>query len=373
LKNNTAKVKELEAIKQTNTNSISDLESKKTALAKKIEDLKSQLTNTETKNTNLESITVEQKKKIKSLTTSTENLKNSSDEVTTSNQKLNKKIKALKQEASLKKSINTELINDLEKVNKSSNSQITQLNTEVKTLKNNLEKVNKSSDSHIAQLNTEVKTLKSEITNLETSKSTLSTDLLKEKNAHKQAKSGLSATVKNKTKKVKELSLELNNANDELNILKATQATHNDITTGLNTQVTDLNNKLDVLNNQLKTSNNDVNTLQATNTELKELFIQKDFELNGVKPSEMVKQTSNKPAPKIIKNKRTFYTVQFGVFMQEQVNASIRDLDNVWYNTTENGTYVYYSGEFTSPHEATAHKNKVATLYPNAFVVILTK
>jgi hypothetical protein len=59
--------------------------------------------------------------------------------------------------------------------------------------------------------------------------------------------------------------------------------------------------------------------------------------------------------------------------MQEQVNASIRNLDDVWYNTTENGTYVYYSGEFNSPQEVTAHKNKVAELYPNAFVVTLTK
>ena len=88
----------------------------------------------------------------------------------------------------------------------------------------------------------------------------------------------------------------------------------------------------------------------------------------------MKKQISNTPpAPKVLRNKKTFYTVQFGVFMQEQVNSSIKNLDNVWYNTTENGTYVYYSGEFSSPQEVTAHKNKVVELYPNAFIVTLTK
>ena len=353
--------------------------------------------------------------KVEELKTTNKNLQNISNEMTTKNQQLNKQTSSLKQEIILEKSINTDLINDLDKDQKLFNRKITQLNTEIKTLRseasklknsadeattnnqqlnkeikalkqevslnksinaelvNDLEKVNKSSNSQITQLKTKVKTLKSKVNKLETSNSTLSTDLSKEKSAHKQAKSGLSTAIKNKNVEVKGLSSELNNTNNELNILKTKQATHNNITSDLNTQVTDLNNRIEELNNQLKNSTNNVTTLEATNSDLKELFIQKDFELNGVKPSEMIKQTPNKPAPQVLRNKKIFYTVQFGVFMQEQVNFSIRSLDDVWYNTTENGTYVYYSGEFNSPQEVTAHKNKVAELYPNAFVVTLTK
>ena len=60
--------------------------------------------------------------------------------------------------------------------------------------------------------------------------------------------------------------------------------------------------------------------------------------------------------------------------MQVQVYSTLKALDDVWYETTEQGTYVYLSGEFKNPQEATVHKNKVAALgYPNAFVVTLTK
>jgi len=49
-------------------------------------------------------------------------------------------------------------------------------------------------------------------------------------------------------------------------------------------------------------------------------------------------------------------------------------LDEVWYETTKHGTYVYLSGQFKNPQEASAHKNKVVALgYHNAFVVTLRK
>ena len=96
--------------------------------------------------------------------------------------------------------------------------------------------------------------------------------------------------------------------------------------------------------------------------------------MNGVKPSELTKQTNTYPTPKEIKGASTIYAVQFGVFMQVQVYSTLKTLDDVWYETTEQGTYVYLSGEFKNPQEATAHKNKIAALgYPNSFVVTLTK
>ncbi len=332
------------------SSAISNLKNENTTLSQEVEKLKTKTNNIKAKNTDLSSITIAQEKEIKSLTTTNNNLQNSSNEATTRNQQLNKEISSLKQDVSLEKSINAELKNDLDKDQKLFNSQITQLNTEVKTLK-------------------------SEIKELKKSNSTLVGDLSEEKNAHKKAKNGLSTTVKNKTAEIKELSSELNNVNNELNILKATQAKHDKVTSNLNTQITNLNNRIELLNNQLNISNTDITTLQATNAELKELFILKDFELNGVKPSEMVKQTSNTPpAPKNLKNTNTSYTIQLGVFMKEQVSASITSLESFWYTTTENGTYVYYSGEFNSPKEAASHMNTLISQgHPNAFVTTLTK
>jgi hypothetical protein len=143
----------------------------------------------------------------------------------------------------------------------------------------------------------------------------------------------------------------------------------------LNSQSSLLKAKQLELNNKLQTLNKEVSKLETTNSELKELFILMDFEVNGVKPSEMIKQTSSTPAaPTVLKGNKTIYTVQFGVYMQEQSYASTSKLNDVWHNTTENGTYVYYSGEFNSPQEAANHKNNLISKgYKNAFVVTLTK
>jgi hypothetical protein len=195
------------------------------------------------------------------------------------------------------------------------------------------------------------------------------------KSAHQETASGLSKSIINKESEIKKLTTKLNKANNELATLKKTQEKHNDITANLN-------NKAKLLTTQLKIENDKNIALQITNDELKELFIRKDFEINGMKTSKIVKKTAKivkktakkPPTPKIVKSKKTFYTTQLGVFMKEQEDASIRSLDSFWYTTTDNGTYVYYSGEFNSPQEATAYKNKVAVLgYPDAFVTTLTK
>ena len=60
--------------------------------------------------------------------------------------------------------------------------------------------------------------------------------------------------------------------------------------------------------------------------------------------------------------------------MQEQSYNSMRDIDNLWYSNTEQGTYIYYSGEFNKPEAAAAHMKKlIAKGYDNAFVVTLNK
>ena len=100
----------------------------------------------------------------------------------------------------------------------------------------------------------------------------------------------------------------------------------------------------------------------------------KDFEVNGIKPSELTEITTTFPSPEELVGNKKIYAVQFGVYMTIQPYTSLKGLDEVWYETTQHGTYVYLSGQFKSPQEATAHKNTLVSLgYPNAFVVTLTK
>ena len=333
------------------------------------------------KNTSLANITTEQEKEITALTTAIENFRNTSNQSSATNKQLNKKISGLKQQISLEKATNTDLTNDLNKINKSTNTQITQLTTEVKTLKNKVAK-------------------------LQTSNSTLSADLSTEKSAHQNTKSGLSKSVKNKTteintltaelynakeqlktakktaKNLKEcatntstLSVDLKNANTELITLKTTQTKHDKVTADLNSKITVLSNQISTLELQLQTTKSEISALETSNTELKALFIQKDFELNGVKASDMVKETTVYiPTPKNLKSNKVVYAVQLGMFMQTQSASVYKNLDAVWYQSNENGTYQYLSGEFSSPKEAADHQKAInAKGYSSAFVVTITK
>lgn len=355
-------------------NTIKELESSKAQLLNEINTLK-------VKNTELGSISSTQEKEITTLTTAIDNFRATSNQASATNKQLNKKISGLKQQISLEKATNTNLTNDLNKINKSTNTQITQLTTEVKTLKNKVAK-------------------------LQTSNSTLSADLSTEKIAHKNTKSGLSKSVKNKTTEINTLTAELNNAkeqlktakktaknlkecatnastlsvdlrnaNTELRTLKTTQTKHDKVTADLNSKITVLSNQISTLELQLRTTKSEISALEISNTELKALFIQKDFELNGVKASEMVKETTvYVPTPKNLKSNKVVYAVQLGMFMQTQSASAYKNLDAVWYQSNENGTYQYLSGEFSSPKEAADHQKAInAKGYTSAFVVTITK
>ena len=342
LKSNNEKIGGLEAIITKNTTLIINLTEEKSALSTGVTKLTETTTRLNTKNTELAAVTIEQEKEIVSLQSAITDLKSKNTSTNSTNKQQTKKINDLKQQVTIEKSVSTNLTNDLNKVNKSSNSKIKKLTTEVNILK--------------IQLNT--------TTNINTS---LTSDLAAEKITHSKTKNGLSNSVKNKA-------AELKNAKQEISVLEKINNKHNDIVNDLNSQLTLLKGIQLELNTEVQTLNKKISNLETNNVELKELFILKDFELNGVKPSELTKQTNTYPTPKEIKGTSTIYAVQFGVFMQVQVYSTLKALDDVWYETTEQGTYVYFSGEFKNPQKATVHKNKVAALgYPNAFVVTLTK
>ena len=280
-----------------------------------------------------------------------------------------------------------------------------QLKSETTSLTNDLNKLSKSSNSKIKKLTNEVSALKTQINTTTNKNKNLSTDFSAEKIAHSKTKNDLSKSITNKIIEIKALEAKLNttieklksankngdlaskctkkaailtnklkNANQEIIILENIKNKHNNIVNELNIKLSLLKAKQLELDNKVQALNKKISNLETTNIELKELFILKDFEVNGIKPSKLTKQAKTYPVPKEIKGTSTIYSVQFGVFMQAQGHSTLEGLDDVWYETTELGTYVYLSGEFKDPQEATAHKNKVTALgYPNAFLVTLTK
>jgi hypothetical protein len=137
----------------------------------------------------------------------------------------------------------------------------------------------------------------------------------------------------------------------------------------------ELNNQILTLTNSLNSENEQKRILEKKNFDLKELFILKDFEVNGIKPSEKVDKNikiENKIAP--LKVDQKIYSVQIGVYSQKQNYNKTNAIDYVWYKATEQGTFIYYSGEFNLPQNAALHmKNIISKGYKNAFVVTLTK
>ena len=60
--------------------------------------------------------------------------------------------------------------------------------------------------------------------------------------------------------------------------------------------------------------------------------------------------------------------------MQEQKDNFTNIVQDIWYNTTEQGTYIYYSGEFDSLQEATNRRNElIKNGFNNASIVTLNK
>jgi hypothetical protein len=332
------------------------------------------------KNSNQDAVTIEREKEIASLNRIIANLKIKNTTTSSTNNQETKKIEALNQQIIIEKSVNTNLTNDLDKSNKLSNSEITKLNNEVNNLKN------------------QIKTT----TNINTK---LSADLSAEKIAHGKTKNGLSNSVNNKSAEIKALEDQLNTTNQqlksankkgalvkecakneatltnelkntklEISILRNIKNKQDSIVKHLNSQLSLLKAKQLNLNTEVLDLNKKTSDLETTNIELKELFILKDFEANGVKPSDLIKNTNAYSTPKDLEGNSIIYAVQFGVFMQVQSYSTLKVLDEAWYEKTKHGTYVYLSGKFKNPKEATAHKNKVAALgYPNAFVVTLRK
>ena len=57
--------------------------------------------------------------------------------------------------------------------------------------------------------------------------------------------------------------------------------------------------------------------------------------------------------------------------MKIQQNNQIKINNKIWYEETDDGNYIYYSGEFQNPIDAQNHLNNIKKLgYKNSYVII---
>jgi hypothetical protein len=254
-------------------------------------------------------------------------------------------------------------------ITSNTNTEIEELDRKIATLETNNAKLNSLCNEQKENQRLELKSLKERNNEQEKEIASLNRKITDFKNNNLKVNETENTDVTNIQLKEK-----LKKAKQEISILKNIKNKQDDIVNDLNSQLSLLKAKQLDLRSVVQALNKKTSSLETTNIELKELFILKDFEANGVKPSDLIKKTNAYSTPKNIVGNSTIYAVQFGVFMQVQAYSTLKVSDEVWYEKTEHGTYVYLSGQFKNPKEATAHKNKVAALgYPNAFVVTLTK
>ena len=260
-------------------------------------------------------------------------------------------------------------VTNTSQITSNTNTEIEELNREIATLETNNTKLNFLSNEQKENQRLELKSLKEKNNEQEKEIASLNRKISDFKNNN---------LIVNETENTDETIIQTNTklkkAKQEISILRDIKNRQDGIVNDLNSQLSLLKAKQLDLRSVVQTLNKKTSSLETTNIELKELFILKDFESNGIKPSDLSKRTNPYSTPKNIVGNSTIYAVQFGVFMQVQAYSTLKVSDEVWYEKTEHGTYVYLSGQFKNPKEATAHKNKVAALgYPNAFVVTLTK
>ena len=117
------------------------------------------------------------------------------------------------------------------------------------------------------------------------------------------------------------------------------------------------NSRFSSLINQL---NSEITEQKEANNYLKEIFVYKDFKLNGVNPSEIkttrVKETTSKEIIKQITNIDSIYTIQMGVFMNN--NNRFTDLENINI-IIKNQTYKYFYGNFNELNDASEALQKL--------------
>ena len=356
-------LKSIEAIKLIN----SELEQGNIQLKKINKESKTKINDLEN-NINLKDSEFDKQLNIK--TKKIQDVKKSNSEILEKNNSLNLEITNIKEEIKnlqdkLEKTSSSLSISQ-EKL-KGTNNKLVDLNANYQKL---LEKIT-SKNSQINSVNNDLKNTKKSL-------ETLKNNNLNEKNLLIDNKNKLEIKLKKDIKKIITQKDVLVKTIDEFK--KIIQTLKNDIITLGNTinnnnnaisastktiiNLKEKNSKLldsEKINNKIILDQNlKINTQENINNNLKEIFVYKDFELNGIKPSSLIaEKVGFLKAQEEIVEKDSIYSIQLGVFTTT-VNI-FNDIEDV-FMLPYNNSYKYYCGEYFNLTEVNRRKNALIVL-----------
>ena len=351
------KINQLEGI--IKEKEISEEKSKNT-----INDLKSEL------NIKEKEITIEYNKIIE--------VKNSNTEIIEKNNIL--KIEILK---------NTDEINKLQVQLKNTSSSLSAKEKKLKKEEAELVKLNSSHQISLEKIiskNSEIKLLNQNISN---SNKTL--ESVKKKNSQEKEllinnKKKLEENLKKDITKISNQKDILVTTNNEFKkIIKTQKENIKDLKSKINDNKiaskanTEIINNLKSKNNKLSSStiihkkiileqNQKITNQKNINNNLKEIFVYKDFELNGIKPSSLIaEKVGYLKAMEEIVMKDSIYSIQLGIF---KTNSNIFNNIQDVFLISSNNLYKYYCGEYFNLVEVSRRKNELLELGLNNIHIV---
>ena len=387
---NNINLKDSEFDKQLNikTKKIQDVKKSNSEILEKNNSLNLEITNIKEEIKNLQD---KLEKTSSSLSISQEKLKGTNNKLVDLNANYQKLLEKITSKNSQIKSVNNDLKNTKKSLETLKNNNLNEKNLLIDN-KNNLEEKLKETKKNLVDINTnyqkllekitsknsQIKSVNNDLKNTKKSLETLKNNNLNEKNLLIDNKNKLEIKLKKDIKKIVTQKDVLVKTIDEFK--KIIQTLKNDIITLGNTinnnnnaisastktiiNLKEKNSKLldsEKINNKIILDQNlKINTQENINNNLKEIFVYKDFELNGIKPSSLIaEKVGFLKAQEEIVEKDSIYSIQLGVFTTT-VNI-FNDIEDV-FMLPYNNSYKYYCGEYFNLTEVNRRKNALIVL-----------
>ena len=387
---NNINLKDSEFDKQLNikTKKIQDVKKSNSEILEKNNSLNLEITNIKEEIKNLQD---KIEKTSSSLSISQEKLKGTNNKLVDLNANYQKLLEKITSKNSKIKSVNNDLKNTKKSLETLKNNNLNEKNLLIDN-KNNLEEKLKETKKNLVDINTnyqkllekitsknsQIKSVNNDLKNTKKSLETLKNNNLNEKNLLIDNKNKLEIKLKKDIKKIITQKDVLVKTIDEFK--KIIQTLKNDIITLGNTinnnnnaisastktiiNLKEKNSKLldsEKINNKIILDQNlKINTQENINNNLKEIFVYKDFELNGIKPSSLIaEKVGFLKAQEEIVEKDSIYSIQLGVFTTT-VNI-FNDIEDV-FMLPYNNSYKYYCGEYFNLTEVNRRKNALIVL-----------
>ena len=387
---NNINLKDSEFDKQLNikTKKIQDVKKSNSEILEKNNSLNLEITNIKEEIKNLQ---YKIEKTSSSLSISQEKLKGTNNKLVDLNANYQKLLEKITSKNSQIKSVNNDLKNTKKSLETLKNNNLNEKNLLIDS-KINLEEKLKETKKNLVDINTnyqkllekitsknsQIKSVNNDLKNTKKSLETLKNNNLNEKNLLIDNKNKLEIKLKKDIKKIITQKDVLVKTIDEFK--KIIQTLKNDIITLGNTinnnnnaisastktiiNLKEKNSKLldsEKINNKIILDQNlKINTQENINNNLKEIFVYKDFELNGIKPSSLIaEKVGFLKAQEEIVEKDSIYSIQLGVFTTT-VNI-FNDIEDV-FMLPYNNSYKYYCGEYFNLTEVNRRKNALIVL-----------